>query len=224
MANILLVEDDPLVRETLSTAIRTKGHSVVAASNGLEGLKHFEQGRFDLVITDIIMPDMEGIGMIMQLLSKAPETKIIAISGGGRTGGHEFLTMAERLGAAAVMKKPIRLADLHALLSKYLDRQPAGTATVSHGRAAAGTQAGAHRNVSRSLGLTASPRRGPFGRDHSRRRRRRAARNYPPAEAGRTTFRIVRLRTIGHRFFRLLPMSLFRGGYLNAFSTIGAAT
>jgi CheY-like chemotaxis protein len=60
MANILLVEDEPLVIETLSSAMKSKGHTVVTASNGVEGLNRFAEGHFDLVVTDIIMPDKEG--------------------------------------------------------------------------------------------------------------------------------------------------------------------
>jgi YesN/AraC family two-component response regulator len=112
MANILLVEDEQLVRETLSRAMESKGHMVVTAANGEEGLTKFSEGPFDLVVTDIIMPDMEGIGMILEMRRKTPDAKIVAISGGGRTGNIDFLKAAKYLGAAEVLKKPIPLADL----------------------------------------------------------------------------------------------------------------
>ena len=124
MANILLVDDEPLVVETLSNAITSKGHTVVTAANGVEGMKKFSEGKYDLVITDIIMPDKEGIELIMEMKRLAPGIKIVAISGGGRTGNVEFLKMATKLGAIASMKKPIRLAEFYAVLSKSLDGRP----------------------------------------------------------------------------------------------------
>jgi CheY-like chemotaxis protein len=120
MATILLVEDDALVREVLSSAIESKGHTVVTAANGVEGLNQFAQRPFDLVISDIIMPDMEGIGMIREMRRKNPDVKIVAISGGGRTGNLDFLDIAKKLGASAIMKKPIRTADIYSLLDDCL--------------------------------------------------------------------------------------------------------
>ena len=120
MTNILLVEDEPLVRETLLKALESKGHTVVEATNGVEGLTRFAERPFDLVITDIIMPDKEGIGMIMEMRRIMPTAKIIAISGGGRTGNVEFLKMAEKLGAMATLKKPIRLAEFFRVLNGCL--------------------------------------------------------------------------------------------------------
>jgi YesN/AraC family two-component response regulator len=122
MANILLIDDEPLVIETLSNAITNKGHTVVTAANGVEGIKAFSEGHFDLVITDIIMPDKEGIELIMELKRHAPRVKIVAISGGGRTGNVEFLKMATKLGAIASLKKPIRLAEFYEVLDKCINR------------------------------------------------------------------------------------------------------
>ena len=122
MANMLLVEDEPLVTDTLSSALESKGHSVVTASNGIQGMMRFAERPFDLVITDIIMPDQEGIGMIMEMRRVMPTAKIIAISGGGRTGNVEFLRMAEGLGAMATLKKPIRLAEFFKVVSECLSR------------------------------------------------------------------------------------------------------
>jgi YesN/AraC family two-component response regulator len=120
MPNILLVDDEPLVIETLANAITSKGHAVVTAANGVEGIKKFSEGKFDLVITDIIMPDKEGIEFIMELKRRAPGVKIVAISGGGRTGNVDFLKMATKLGAVASLRKPIRLAEFYRVLSESL--------------------------------------------------------------------------------------------------------
>jgi YesN/AraC family two-component response regulator len=124
MARILLIDDESLVVETLSHAITSKGHTVVTAANGVEGMKKFSEGKFDLVITDIIMPDKEGIELIMELKRHTPSVKIVAISGGGRTGNVEFLKMATKLGAVASLKKPIRLAEFYSTLSHALGESP----------------------------------------------------------------------------------------------------
>jgi YesN/AraC family two-component response regulator len=134
MANILLVEDEPLVSETLASAMKSKGHVVVTAGNGVEGLKRFAEQRFDLVVTDIIMPDKEGIEMILEMRRHKPDTRIIAISGGGRTGNVEFLKMAGSLGAMATLKKPIRLAEFLSVLNDCLGR-PNGAPKTASGQA-----------------------------------------------------------------------------------------
>jgi YesN/AraC family two-component response regulator len=124
MAHILLVDDEPLVVEALSSAMISKGHRVVTATNGSEGMERFAEATFDLVITDIIMPDKEGIEMIMEMRRQAPNTRIVAISGGGRTGNVEFLQMAKKLGAMTTLKKPIRLAELYTMLEQCLGKSP----------------------------------------------------------------------------------------------------
>ena len=129
MATILLVEDEPLVSETLCSAMKGKGHTVVMAANGAEGLKRFAERSFDLVVTDIIMPDKEGIEMILEMRRNKPDAKIVAISGGGRTGNVEFLKMAESLGATATLKKPIRLADFFSVLNRCLGDGPEAART-----------------------------------------------------------------------------------------------
>jgi YesN/AraC family two-component response regulator len=124
MAHILLVEDEQFVSEALASAMMGVGHTVVTASNGVEGLKRFAEQAFDLVVTDIIMPDKEGIEMILDMRKRKPETKIIAISGGGRTGNVEFLDMAASVGAMAMLKKPIPLAKFLSVLTESLNQSP----------------------------------------------------------------------------------------------------
>jgi DNA-binding NtrC family response regulator len=124
MAHILLLDDDQFVIETLSSAITNKGHTLVTARDGKEGIGKFTAERFDLVITDIIMPEKEGIETIMEMRRLAPGTRIVAMSGGGRTGNVEFLQMAEKLGAAATLRKPIRLAEFYETLERCLSSAP----------------------------------------------------------------------------------------------------
>src|SRR5579871_1908541 len=105
MAKILIIDDEPTLRTMLRDALEPP-HSIVEAGNGIEGMKAFAAEAFDLVITDIIMPDQEGIETIVEMRRTKPEQKIIAMSGGGRTRTVEFLKIAEKLGANRVLKKP----------------------------------------------------------------------------------------------------------------------
>jgi DNA-binding response OmpR family regulator len=91
-----------MIRQTLER----EGYAVEEASNGDIGMKRMQQHPADLVVTDIFMPDKEGIGIILELRQKFPQTKVIAISGGGRTRGPDYLPIAKRLGAQQTLAKP----------------------------------------------------------------------------------------------------------------------
>lgn len=124
MALVLVIDDEPLMRRTLRTALERAGHRVEEAQNGKEGLEKFSADTPDLVLTDIVMPDREGvetIGDIRRLNAKVP---IIAMSGGGSVGGTLFLRLAEEFGATRTMAKPIRNADLLKLVDECLALAP----------------------------------------------------------------------------------------------------
>ena len=112
MPKILVIDDDVMVRNTISKVLRHSGFEVIVAEDGVRGLASFRRDRPDLVITDIIMPEKEGIETIIEMRREHPETKIIAVSGGGRIGNADFLGMATSLGAAAVIVKPFLPEDL----------------------------------------------------------------------------------------------------------------
>ena len=124
MAKILLVDDDPLVVESLLSAMESKGHTVVTASNGIKALKKFDQSAFDLVVTDIIMPEMDGIETILKMRCKRSNAKIVAISGGGRIGNVDYLEAAKKLGAIAVIEKPFRFEEFFKVLNDCLRESP----------------------------------------------------------------------------------------------------
>ncbi|MEO5957891.1 MAG: response regulator [Opitutaceae bacterium] len=84
MARILLIDDDDDVRTVLRLTLIHFGHTVIEARNGREGLELFAEARPELVITDIVMPEKEGLEVIIELRAHRPPVKIIAISGGGR--------------------------------------------------------------------------------------------------------------------------------------------
>ncbi len=106
MAKILVIDDDVMVRHTITKILRHGGHEVVTAEDGVRGMAAFRKEHPDLVITDIIMPEQEGIATITQIRREASDTKIIAVSGGGRIGNSDFLSMAQKLGANDILAKP----------------------------------------------------------------------------------------------------------------------
>jgi DNA-binding response OmpR family regulator len=106
MAKILVIDDDVMVRHTITKILRHGGHEVVTAEDGVRGMAAFRKEHPDLVITDIIMPEQEGIATITQIRREARDTKIIAVSGGGRIGNTDFLSMAQKLGANDILAKP----------------------------------------------------------------------------------------------------------------------
>ena len=121
---ILIIEDDVIMLRALGHAFQRAGGRVVGARDGDEGLARFLQQTPDLVITDILMPNREGVETILAMKAKAPEVKILAISGGGRLGAEQVLDLASRLGADAVLPKPFRAADILAVARGLL--APAG--------------------------------------------------------------------------------------------------
>ena len=112
MKSVLVIDDEPLVRKTIRLVLEQLGYEVQEAETGVEGIKLAGQRKFDLVITDILMPDMDGLETIINLKSASNTPKLLAISGGGRTKNTEFLNIAEKLGADDTLKKPFDLADL----------------------------------------------------------------------------------------------------------------
>ena len=103
---ILIVDDEPLVRNTLKKMLTRAGHQVLEAEDGVQALEIFETHSPQLMICDIIMPNMEGIETLREVKKAHPEVKVIVISGGARTGSLNYLSVAEKLGADAVMDKP----------------------------------------------------------------------------------------------------------------------
>lgn len=123
MRKILIIDDDDQMRDLLCRAMEYAGFDVVAAANGREGQRFFEEDFFDLVITDLIMPEQEGMETITFLRRTYPEVKIIAISGGGRIGPETYLPAALELGANRAFAKPFALNDLRIAVNELLGIQ-----------------------------------------------------------------------------------------------------
>ena len=112
MKRVLIIDDEPTILLMMKKMIERAGYEVDLASNGLNGIAMLEKGNFNLVITDIIMPEKEGLEIISELRRDYPDIKIIAISGGGRLSPEGYLVSADLLGADRVLKKPFEKKDL----------------------------------------------------------------------------------------------------------------
>lgn len=107
MAKILVIDDEPSILLMIKKMLEKAGHEVDMALNGKEGMQIFEKNKADLLITDIIMPEKEGLETIVEMRKKYPVLKIIAISGGGRISADGYLPGAKLLGANMVFQKPL---------------------------------------------------------------------------------------------------------------------
>lgn len=107
--NILVVDDDAGVREVIRAMLESVGFPVSLAGNGREALSMLEGSNYDLILTDLVMPEQEGISTIKEIRQKYPEVKVIAMSG---AFGGDYLRIAGYLGAHGTLAKPIRLESM----------------------------------------------------------------------------------------------------------------
>jgi CheY-like chemotaxis protein len=112
MARVLVVDDESSMRQMLRETLERRGHIVDEAADGREALQRLTEHQPDLVITDLVMPEMEGIETIQALRRKCPTIPIIAISGGGRVEPENYLSLAEQIGANRTFAKPFRLDEI----------------------------------------------------------------------------------------------------------------
>lgn len=112
MARILIIDDEAALRRTMRRMLAGTGHEIVEASNGAEGLAVLQERAVDLVITDLVMPDKDGIETIQILRERWPELKILAVSGRGLLNPRERLADAQLFGADAALPKPFKVAEL----------------------------------------------------------------------------------------------------------------
>lgn len=107
---VLIIDDEESLRTMLKRMLEKDGYSVRVAKNGKEGLEVANECKPQLIITDILMPEMDGLATIMQIKNDLPDLKIIAMSGGGALPG-DYLMIAEGLGVYSTISKPIRRKD-----------------------------------------------------------------------------------------------------------------
>jgi CheY-like chemotaxis protein len=122
MASVLVVDDEPEIRTVLRRVLERAGHAVTEAENGRKAVRALSEAPIDLVITDIVMPEQEGMETILQIRRLRPDIKIIAMSGGGRRVSMDFLPLAVRLGADRIFEKPFKPAHVAAAVSELLAR------------------------------------------------------------------------------------------------------
>jgi CheY-like chemotaxis protein len=111
---ILVIDDDPQIRKLFLIKLSSEGYDTLEALNGEEGIKCYRRELPDLVITDLVMPEKDGIEVITELKKDYPDVKIIAISGGGRTDPKAYLHIAKHFGAQLTFSKPIDWAEMMA--------------------------------------------------------------------------------------------------------------
>lgn len=108
MQKILVVEDDDFIRGMICTVLKKHGFEVIEAKNGVDGVDKALHEKPNIVLTDMLMPDKEGIETILEIRSASPDIKIIAMSGGGKTKNMNFLDMAKKVGAEKILSKPFK--------------------------------------------------------------------------------------------------------------------
>lgn len=119
MRHILIIDDEESIRTTLDGVLRAAGYATRTAPNGVEGIQMIRDQPADLVITDLFMPEKEGIETIMELHQEFPDLKIIAMSG-GLYGRMDLLTAAAHLGAHRILAKPFGGDELLAMVRELV--------------------------------------------------------------------------------------------------------
>lgn len=120
MASVLIIDDDTSIRRVLRKALERAGHQVDEAGDGAEGMQRYRTAPADLVITDLFMPDQDGIETIQQLRDEFPASRILAISGGAVGGTAGTLTDAMLFGANATLAKPFTIQQLTRAVAELL--------------------------------------------------------------------------------------------------------
>lgn len=122
MATILVVDDETDFARLVAESLRRINHEVMVASNGRDGLQLLARAKFDVVVCDLFMPDMDGIEMLKQLRTTQPDLPVITMTGGFMGSTYPFTKVVELLGADHVLEKPFPLAQLHSVIAKFTER------------------------------------------------------------------------------------------------------
>ncbi|RMD58707.1 MAG: response regulator, partial [Nitrospirae bacterium] len=120
-ATLLVIEDEDQVRDLLVQFLKINGYKVFSAPNGKVGMDIFRNHNIDLVVTDIFMPEKEGLETIKEMKREKPSINIIAISGGGQKGNMEFLHVAKFIGADRTLAKPFSIHELLRMIKELLN-------------------------------------------------------------------------------------------------------
>ncbi len=121
---ILVVEDDAVIRDMLTQILLGAGYEVATAVDGQEAIKQFNARRFDLILTDLIMPEKDGTEVIVELRKKQPTIPVVAMSGGGMYHRGEYLKLARMFGAHGLLEKPFSQEQLLSTIRVLLPAEP----------------------------------------------------------------------------------------------------
>lgn len=121
MASILIIEDDDDLRLAIKRMLQMFGYDVIEAPDGEKGIQLYQEIPTDLIITDIFMPEKDGLLTITNLKEKYPDIKIVALSGGGRNGALNYLKTAKKLGADLIFEKPVDIDVLLGAVNQLLE-------------------------------------------------------------------------------------------------------
>jgi CheY-like chemotaxis protein len=124
MAHILIIDDEPSLRTLFRQFLEGQGFSVAEAADGREGIRLLCAQKPDLVVTDIMMPEMDGLEVILEIRKAHPGIPVIAISGGMKSGKMSFLTHAKKFGACRIFEKPVELAEILQAVRELLADSP----------------------------------------------------------------------------------------------------
>jgi len=124
MKRILVIDDDEALRGAVRAALESAGYDVLEAADGEAGLQRYRERGADLVLVDIFMPGRDGLEVIVELRTTAPQTKILAMSGGGGTGNVGMLHAALALGASGALSKPFEPGELLTSVRELLGEPP----------------------------------------------------------------------------------------------------
>lgn len=120
MALVLIVDDDPQMLRLLTDVVELDNHDVLLAQDGALAMDFFNHQQPELMITDILMPNKEGLELISEVREKYPDIKIIAYSGGGSSDPESYLEFATGMGADRVFSKPMPLGELRQEIQNLL--------------------------------------------------------------------------------------------------------
>jgi CheY-like chemotaxis protein len=124
MLRILVIDDEPLLRSTVVTILTRAGFGVEEAPDGAAGIAMFHKNQPDMVITDLFMPNRDGIEVVMELKRSYPHTKILAMTGGGQMQMMELASAAKSLGATHILYKPFDKESLLGAVNTVLGTLP----------------------------------------------------------------------------------------------------
>lgn len=132
MARILIVDDDLNIRHLFRCLLERAGHEVLDANDGEVALRVFKETLPQLMITDVLMPNKEGLELIQEVKALQPNVSVIALSGGGVVDINDCLAFADGFGADKVFAKPIKPHILLEAVKKCLTTEPASSVSACH--------------------------------------------------------------------------------------------